>query len=87
MFLNAQLVNRSLALAKLVATGPDFLKTIAGSESENLRLLAARTARAPCKCPTEILESMRDDRSERVREPVSSPVRNQVVAVLHRRRL
>lgn len=70
IFLNSQLVNLSLALAKLVATDPDFLKTVANSESENLRMLAARTARALPMPDWKLLESMRDDKAERVRKLV-----------------
>jgi hypothetical protein len=70
IFLNAQLVNLSLAMAKLVATDPDFLKTVANSESENLRMLAARTARALPMPDWRLLESMRDDKAERVRKIV-----------------
>lgn len=70
MFLNAQLVNLSLAMAKLVATDRDIIRKLADSESENLRMLAARTARALQTADWKLLESMRDDKSERVREIV-----------------
>ena len=49
---------------------PDYLKTIANSESENLRMLAARTAYALPMPDWKLLESMRDDKAERVRKIV-----------------